>query len=103
MTRVQKSVRMMMKMTKSPTPSSVRVLYTLSRGHFIHSRCLFLFQPFFLFNNFIHVFNFQMDSSRGHRLLVDEVDRVLGAAHQVEMVLVAAHQVERVLLAAHQV
>jgi len=54
-----------MKMTKSPTPSQVRVLYTLSRGHFIHSRCLFLFQPFFLFNNFIHVFNFQMDSPRG--------------------------------------
>src|SRR3954467_10330049 len=28
MTRVQKNVRMMMKMTKSPTPSQVRVLYT---------------------------------------------------------------------------
>ena len=38
-----------------------------------------------------------------HRLLVDEVDRFLGAAHQVEMVLVAGHQVERVLVAAHQV
>ena len=36
-----------------------------------------------------------------HRLLVDEVDRVLVAAHQVEMVLEAAHQVERVLVGAH--
>src|SRR3954471_22921165 len=78
MTRVQKSVRMMLKMTKSPTPSQVRVLL------FIHSRIFFLFQSYVLFilaayfyssrsfyslikmliNNFIHVFNFQMDSPR---------------------------------------